>query len=501
MNQDLEDDFSNIDVTIFNVPKSLRDTNPNAYTPQLVSIGPYHYFRLELQQMEKYKISSAKRIQILNRHLKFDTIVNHFLRLQHKIRACYHRYLDINSQTLALIMAIDAAFLIEIIDTFATEMNNKILTKIPSRISQLVDYASRKSIHNDILRDIIMLENQIPLFVLRDLLQFGLPSPEIADKILGDNLIGLHHAISPFKLEANWETIQPCNSDHLLDLVYRILVPKLEEIIEISENGDQEVNEENKVYKLIFQIKRCLGQLKSKIMFKLPWMFISHLPGLAILRAILFPEENLQRNLTNQADSRQDRENSSPLVEEIMIPSVIELSKCGVSFIPTNGNILTINFDKHEKKCYLPVISIDVNTEVVLRNLVAYEASLGSGPLILARYTELMNGIIDTKEDARLLREQGIIYNYLKSDQEIADMWNGMSKSLRLTRVPFLDEVIDNVNKYYEANWKVVLNKFLHDYAIHSWQFLAFLLTALIFFLLLLQVFCNLLLCPRRWTH
>ncbi|KAK9923035.1 hypothetical protein M0R45_031470 [Rubus argutus] len=49
---------------------------------------------------------------------------------------------------------------------------------------------------------------------------------------------------------------------------------------------------------------------------------------------------------------------------------------------------------------------LDGNTEVVLRNLVAYEASTVSGPLVLARYTELMNGIIDTKEDVKLLREK-----------------------------------------------------------------------------------------------
>ncbi|KAL3528926.1 hypothetical protein ACH5RR_008248 [Cinchona calisaya] len=54
-----------------------------------------------------------------------------------------------------------------------------------------------------------------------------------------------------------------------------------------------------------------------------------------------------------------------------------------------------------------------------------------SSPLAFTRYTELMNGIIDTQRDAKFLREKGIIVNQLKSDKEVADLWNGMSKSIK----------------------------------------------------------------------
>ncbi|KDP37018.1 hypothetical protein JCGZ_06074 [Jatropha curcas] len=146
---------------------------------------------------------------------------------------------------------------------------------------------------------------------------------------------------------------------------------------------------------------------------------------------------------------------------------------------------------------YLPIVSIDVNTEVVLRNLVAYEASNASGPLVFTRYTELMNGIIDTDEDVKLLREKGIILNRLKSDQEAADLWNGMSKSIRLTKVPFLDKVIEDVNKYYDGRWKIKVGNFVKHYVFGSWQFLT--LVAAIFLLLLmtLQAFCSVYNCAR----
>ena len=36
--------------------------DPDSYTPQQVAIGPYHYWRQELYEMERYKIASAKRL-------------------------------------------------------------------------------------------------------------------------------------------------------------------------------------------------------------------------------------------------------------------------------------------------------------------------------------------------------------------------------------------------------------------------------------------------------
>ncbi|KAK8479884.1 hypothetical protein V6N13_032744 [Hibiscus sabdariffa] len=140
-----------------------------------------------------------------------------------------------------------------------------------------------------------------------------------------------------------------------------------------------------------------------------------------------------------------DKEEDNSTVEEITITSISDLSKAGVRISPTNGNMSTIRFDVQTVTLHLPITSIDNNTEVVLRNLVAYGASSALGPLVFTRYTELMNGIIDTEEDVRLLRDKGIIRNSLKSEKEAADLWNGMSKSIRLTKVRLLDKLIEDV--------------------------------------------------------
>ncbi|GLJ13268.1 hypothetical protein SUGI_0209390 [Cryptomeria japonica] len=62
----------------------------------------------------------------------------------------------------------------------------------------------------------------------------------------------------------------------------------------------------------------------------------------------------------------------------------------------------------------------DFLTEVVLRNLVVFEASAAPGALIFTRYIDFMNGIIDTDEDVWLLMKSGILFNHLADGSQVA---------------------------------------------------------------------------------
>jgi hypothetical protein len=96
--------------------------------------------------------------------------------------------------------------------------------------------------------------------------------------------------------------------------------------------------------------------------------------------------------------------------------------------------------------------------------------------MVFTRYTELMNGIIDDEEDVRILGEAGIILNLLKSDGEVATLWNGMTKSVRVTKVPILDKAIEGANTYYLESWKVRRNVTMKKYVFASWPCLTFLM-------------------------
>ncbi|XP_057514479.1 putative UPF0481 protein At3g02645 [Actinidia eriantha] len=517
MRQTLEEELeeeTDIPVSIFNVPKNLLASNPDSYIPQQVALGPYHHWRPELYEMERYKLSAAKRTQKHLQTIKFQHLVDQLTKLEPKIRDCYHKYLDFNGETLAWMMAVDASFLLEFLQIYVIK-EDKVLTRASSRMSHLVDHAGRKSAHNSILRDMVMLENQIPLFLLRKMLEFQFSSLELADSMLFSMLLGLCKELSPFKMMDEFPNVQVADSTHLLDFLYSMIAPKSEEQSKINEVDEQSEGTESKemssgkssrLKKFLDEVWKLLSKLFSrlvKVVLKLPWTFISNLPGFKLLKQpveyLFFSENKEEARPENGNLNSNININRPPLVEEITIPSITELSNAGVHFLPTNGSILTINFDVVTSTLYLPTVGLEVNTEVILRNLVAYEACNASGPLVFTRYTELMNGIIDTEEDAKLLRERGIIFNRLKSDEEVADLWNGMSKSVRLTKVPFLDKVIEDVNKYYNSRWKIKIGNFMKLYVFGSWQFLALLAAILLLLLMTLQAFFSMYRCARMF--
>ncbi|CAA2972052.1 putative UPF0481 protein At3g02645 [Olea europaea var. sylvestris] len=525
--EELEEE-TQIPASIFSVPKTLLLSNPDSYIPREVAIGPYHCFRPELYDMEKYKLAAAQRNQREIPNKKLEYLVDQYLKFELKIRAYYHKPLNYSGETLAWMMLVDASFLFEFLQVCAVG-KGKVPTNVPLRMSHLIELAANKAAHNAIFRDILMLENQIPLFVLRELLEFHFPSLELADEWLLSMLLELSKDLSPFKMVEEFPKIQFMDCAHLLDFAYHVIVPKLEEqshdhhITEIEEDGESKEGEKDSftgepsyVRWLVNQVWNILSKLEKgpvqwiksiifskplKVVWKLPWTIISRVPVLKMLKQ---PLEQLFSASHKGREKKEDEDSDPkgtiekpPLIEEIKIPSVIDLFEVGVCFMPTNEGIQSINFDVKTATLYLPIISVDVNSEIVLRNMVAYEACRVSRPMVLTRYTELMNGIIDTEKDANFLRERGIIINRLKSDKEVADLWNGMSKSIRLTKLSFIDKVIADVNKYYNGSWKVKCGRLMKKYVFGSWQILTFLAAIMLLLLTCLQAFCQVYSCRR----
>ncbi|KAK6915102.1 Protein of unknown function DUF247, plant [Dillenia turbinata] len=566
LEEELDED-TELPASIFSVPKTIVSSSPEFFYPQEVAIGPYHHWRSELYEMERYKLLAAKLLNKQLQQSKFEDVVEQLSKHEFRIRAYYHKYLDFKGDTLAWMMAIDASFLLQLLQVFVLKESGKELTRVSSRMSNLLDFAGMKSAHNALLRDMVMLENQIPLFVLQKVLETRYFSEETANEILLSMLMGMCKNLLPFKVIHETSKIEVDRYAHLLDFMYgMIMAPqavedsletteieekgkelkdhmitslqavedslKTTEILEkekvkdeeelldsstvISQAPDQTKNLSTKLLKLLQTIRKKLftnlskGALKInnkivllapiKIILKLPLTLFSKIPGLSLIAQPLESlfSSKIKKSIKPEEESSSDTMSKPPLVEEIAIPSVSELSKLGVRFEPLkDGTILDIDFDMKTFTLCLPVINLDVNSEVVLRNLVAYEVSVVSGPLVFTRYCELMAGIIDTEDDLKLLREKGIVVNRLKKDAEATNIWNGMNKSIKLNKVEKLDKVIENVNKYYANRWKIRSAKYLKKYGFGSWRCLT--LLAAVFFLLMtaLQSFCSVYSCSR----
>uniref|UniRef100_A0A5B7BKT7 Uncharacterized protein n=1 Tax=Davidia involucrata TaxID=16924 RepID=A0A5B7BKT7_DAVIN len=392
-----------VDACVFEVPKSTSAFKPEAYTPQLIGLGPYHHFRPELYQMQWFKIAAAKGFlksdQILNfQHL----IINQLEELELTIRACYNKYLDLDYSTLAWI---DGLFLLH----FLCNQDG---------------FAGNKLKMDATTRDIMMLENQIPVNLLKRIwrtLKLSLHDDD--DNELLTRFCKIH---SPLALSLNPRYELDADPVHLLDLMYHLIINKraqkprkkaAQKRMKMAEVSTMEVmGNVGQIIDIGIPGAEVI-QKPVKVIQNLPWDKICGLVG----------KQKLQGNNSGTT------EGETPQVEEINIPSVSELFKVAkIKFSPTprQGGIRDIEFNEKELTFYLPVITLNVNSEVILRNLVAYEALSGS-TLELGGYVDLMSGIIDAAEDARLLREMGIIIgsDYLMTDEEIAQLFNRINKS------------------------------------------------------------------------
>jgi hypothetical protein len=513
LEEDLEDNAEGVPVSIFSVPKTLISFKPEAYIPQLIALGPYHRQRLELFEMEHYKLTSAKRVQKNLQLTKFCHLVNHIAESDSTLRAFYHRFLEFDRETLAWIFAIDASFLLEYLQTYSVETEGSLM-RISSKMAHLIDYTRRKTTHHAILRDIIMLENQIPLFLLREVHSFYDQLHEDHDQVLATMLMGFCKDLSPIK-HINYQHFrEECfGRAHLLELLYHMVAPKLQLVPDCEQQKpkeEEEIGWFRKALKSFLTVLICINlaplRLLSKIFKSKAIKLLIKLP-FTILSCVLRPGRKVDiNNLISSAEnvaeevdcaSQKTKDKLSPLVEEIAIPSVSQLHKVGVKFRPTKGGLESINFDKCCGAFYLPVIHLDDNSEVVLRNLVAYEACIAPEVMAFTRFTELMIGIIDSEEDVRILREAGIILNRLKSDEEVATFCNGMTKSVRVTKVPILDKAIEGANTYYSGSWKVRMNVAMKKYVFGSWPCLTFLAANILILMSTLQAACTMYNCSK----
>ncbi|GLJ35834.1 hypothetical protein SUGI_0719420 [Cryptomeria japonica] len=507
-------------ISVFGVPKELLAMTPEAYIPQCVSIGPYHHSRLQLYEMERYKVSAVRRFEkTLTGGCKFESVVEEVKKYDWQIRNCYHKYLDYNKETLAWLMALDASFVLDCLQ-FEVERADRPSSQVSSHgklLGRVLDPTGRSAIHNAIMRDLMMLENQLPLFLLQKLLEMELGSQDKAEERLCKLVTRACKEWSPFMLKMRDSSrLRIKERGHILEVLYYSIVPAPDMDDTISKkNDDGNVLSPDSTYirRALKALWKALSSLEislDQLVSALPEGVLKGKPVQLVTQmsthlVSAFGTLSIKRKEEKDEEKDEERGYSSaetpPTRDELAIPSVSNLYSVGVKFLPTEGDLTTIRFDPRTATLYLPKLRLDSSTEVVLRNLVAFEASAAPGDLIFTRYSDFMNGIIDKEEDVRLLRKSGIIYNHLADDEKVARLWNGLGRCVKLTKVKHLDQVIADVNKHYHKRWPVAVKKNISKYIFGSWKLLTVVAAGILLLLTCLEAFCSVYECKHWWNN
>ncbi|XP_004308517.1 PREDICTED: UPF0481 protein At3g47200-like [Fragaria vesca subsp. vesca] len=157
---------------IYRVPSKLRNVNKASYTPQLLSIGPFHYGSPELRDMESHKQKYYEKF--LRRCSKNEAELKSLVsQHQARILSCYAGTIECRGKFVNMIL-VDACFIIELFITDSETENHHIL-RSPWM---------RKAVETDL----ILFENQIPYYFLQELYDFAISNaePNIAEDLTPD---------------------------------------------------------------------------------------------------------------------------------------------------------------------------------------------------------------------------------------------------------------------------------------------------------------------------
>jgi hypothetical protein len=148
---------------IYRVPHDIREFNEKAYTPKYISIGPLHFLANEtlidkqLLKMKFFKIFVEKA------EVSVEELVRAVSDNEVDIRGCYAGTSKLDNHNYQKMIVLDASFIIVLF----------LISFMPAEW----EYRSEATIlKSQLMDDLLLLENQLPFFIIRTLYNFAFSS-------------------------------------------------------------------------------------------------------------------------------------------------------------------------------------------------------------------------------------------------------------------------------------------------------------------------------------
>ena len=172
---------------IYKVPKKLRQVNKEAYTPKLISIGPFHHGEKDLRGEKELRDEENENVPRDMEMLKVRYFKDFCYRTgkcqkeiariieenEVKIRHCYAEISKLNSEDFVKMVLVDSTFIIELFlrnqENEKRIQENEPLLKNDAKKEDEEDYIlSKPWLEEGIKQDLMLLENQLPFFILKE---------------------------------------------------------------------------------------------------------------------------------------------------------------------------------------------------------------------------------------------------------------------------------------------------------------------------------------------
>ena len=383
---------------IYRVPQRLRQLNKDAYTPRLISVGPFHHGKEELEDMERLKWRYYIEFCYRTGTMPQD-IADFVAMMAPKILHCYEGSIVLAHDEFIRMVLLDSIFIIEHFfraTAGGENQNNYTGSKV-----------SKPWLKRHITLDLILLENQLPFFILDELYEKFSRSKTV------DSFFNL--ACKYF-----WKYLfSQEEHKHFTDLIRYIYYPS-----ELNNGGDA-----------VSYVYSATKLYETGVRFK-------------VIEEGRFDEIKLEKwKLLGKCQCF----NFSWLL--IFIPCL----KCFTCLEPMQSLL------------YLPSFVADNRTEDLYRNIMALEQCHYPFEAYLCNYMVLLDHLINTSEDVELLADKGIIVNSLGSYEVVATMVNRIAVEIVEENSCYSD-VAKNLKNHYQKGCNRNIGYLKSTYFSNLWR-------------------------------
>ncbi|KAL2346769.1 hypothetical protein Fmac_000769 [Flemingia macrophylla] len=444
---------------IYRVPFDLRKVNEDAYTPKVVSIGPFHHNTLpRLRNMERYKVSYCKYFLQERTRTTSDTWIHYIQSVEPQIRRCYSETLPFSKEELVNIIFVDSGFILEL---FCRHYRGSWSTPwLETSISQ----------------DMCLLENQVPFFVLDHLFNLSVSASAHDNNIPSFIDLTLHNFHCYNTSKSSFGNISILHFTDLLRMFYPPPPPN----IDVDEPKTQFPSAS-------VCLETCLKDEKQKFC-------TFQCSNGKVTRVLEWVERGFKcMKLKIKHTPSCRRKERSELDKETQLPSATELSEAGVKFEVNNNENMCLLDLKFEKPVFkIPQLKVDDTTEMLFRNMVALEQRHYPDESYITKYVSVMDFLINTSGDVDLLVRKGILINWLGDNASVAKLFNNLCNNIIMDTVGY-EHLYQDLNAFRRDRWNKLKSTLRHDYCKTPWQTAATVAAILLLFLALAQTLCSVL--------